>query len=244
MKKTHALAAGVLLTAAGAAAPAATVAVGDPAVDGSFLKPYDNVWRYSVETVADHVDHFQGLWTDHLDAVRKNGRALLRRVQGCILIDGRATSVINEFEAKTLAPVSSESRGPDGSFLHRDFSGAHMSFRSASGPGAKKQTREVDLGSPVYDFAGGMYGLLLAAFPLHEGYRATFLTVKETDTKTTPVTFRVERLEEVDAGCRGKVMAWVVRTGPYTFWLTKERPYVIRLEFVGKKKNIARWRIL
>jgi len=58
------------------------------------------------------------------------------------------------------------------------------------------------------------------------------------------VSLNVRGREMVDAGSRGKVEAWVAEVGPYTFWLTKEAPYVIRLTFVGARKNIAKWEIL
>jgi len=222
-----------------------SVPVGDSAVDGSFLKPYDNVWRFSVETVAEGVDHFQGLWTDHLQAVQKDGKSLFQRAQGMTYVDGRTTSVVNVFDPKTLAPVSSESRNPDGSFLHRDFKGAHVEYRRVASPGAKEETGAFDLPSPVFDFAGGMYGLLLAGFPLKEGYSASFTAVDEYEGKIQPVTFKVVRTESVVAGSKGKVQAFVVEAeGGFTFWLTREPPYIIRLIMVGPRKNIAKWEML
>ena len=220
------------------------VEVGGPAVDGSFLRPYDNVWRFSIETTTDGVDHFQGLWTDHLQKITRDGKVLWLRAQGMTYVDGRTTSVVNVFDPATLAPVSSESRNPDGSFLHRDFRGRHVSFRRIATLGAKEATGEFDLPKPVFDFAGGMWGLLLASFPLHPGYRATFSAIDEFKDTMVDVSLNVRGREMVDAGSRGKVEAWVAEVGPYTFWLTKEAPYVIRLTFVGARKNIAKWEIL
>ena len=220
------------------------VAVGDAAVDGSILRPYDNVWRYDVTTVADGVRHFQGLWTDHLESITRDGKTLWRRVQGTTYANGAVSSTINVFEPTTLAPVSSESRNPDGSFLHRDFAGGRIHARRIAAPGAKETTADADLGKPVFDFAGGLWGLLLASFPLRAGYSATLPSIAEFDDKLEPVSFTVRGKETVSAGCKGNVEAWAVDVGESTFWLTKDPPYIVKLRFVGPKKNVATWEMI
>jgi len=61
-------------------APTEAVMVGDPRVDGSFLKPYKNAWKV-VYAFPGNEPFLVGTWTDELAAVEINGRHLLKRTQ-------------------------------------------------------------------------------------------------------------------------------------------------------------------
>jgi len=61
-------------------APTEAVMVGDPRVDGSFLKPYKNGWKV-VYAFPGKEPFLVGTWTDELAAVEINGRHLLKRTQ-------------------------------------------------------------------------------------------------------------------------------------------------------------------
>jgi hypothetical protein len=90
-----------------------------------------------------------------------------------------------------------------------------------------------------------MFGVLLATFPLREGYTATFPTDppeyknKEGAEPVEWLTFRVTGRESVAAGPGRQVEAWVVETdmsfGHDKFWLTREPPYVIKLIYTGPR---------
>src|SRR5439155_27125088 len=59
-------------------APTEAVMVGDPRVDGSFLKPYKNAWKVASPFSAKHL-FLAATSTDELAAVEINGRELLKR---------------------------------------------------------------------------------------------------------------------------------------------------------------------
>ncbi len=217
-----------------AAQSATTIAVGDGTADGSFLQPYSNAWLYSVTLPDGRVAH-QGVWTDLLEPTKVDGRPALLRVQGMVNLKGGTKVTLNVFDPKTMQALSSLNSGPNGSMLKREFKGGHVTSTLTAASGEAKVS-EFDLPGPVFDFNGGMYGMILAAMPLKEGLSGTFPTVAEYDDKPMVDTFKVLRREEVSAGSRGKVMAWVVeseRPGQYrmTFWLTKTAPYIIRLVY-------------
>lgn len=65
----------------------------------------------------------------------------------------------------------------------------------------------------VYDFNGGLYGLLLAALPLRLGLDGSLPAVADKENTLTVEPFRVVRQEFVSAGSLGKVKAWVVERG-------------------------------
>ncbi len=214
------------------------VRVGDPSIDGSFLKPFKNAWKVVYE-VPGKEPFLVGTWTDELTAVEINGRHLLKRVQMADYAKYNiVTTYTNVFDPKTMAPVSQDfGRNDTGEWAHRDFEGAQVRFRRGiTDDETKAQTGQLALKEPVFDYNGGMYGILLAALSLKEGYKATFPTLSDDRDELDEVTVAVGKEELVDAGPGKQVRAWPVDTeGNYAnkshsiFWISKEPPYVIKL---------------
>jgi hypothetical protein len=230
-------AAAALILGAPAAAlavdPPHAIHVGDGTANGSRLRPYDNAWLFSA-TLPDGRTRAQGIWSDHMDAVDQNGRHVLRRVQGMTYLNGVSQSSVNIFDPATCAPITTEGRGRDGKVFRRTFAGSRVTTERPAQDNAPASTNALDAPEAVFDFYGGMYGLLLSCFPLDVGYSGTFTAVDEFTDVATPVTFSVVRRERVRAGARGDVdtLVTVVDTpGQYTetFWLAREAPYIIRL---------------
>ena len=216
-----------------AAQPPVTVRVGDGTLDGSFLEPYNNAWFYSV-TFTDGRVAPQGVWSDHLQWTTVDGKQVLLRVQGTTFVTGSSNAILNTFDPKTLAPIKSELHNIDGTIVRRTFDGTHVTSVTLANAKDTKAPDAAELAQPVYDFNGGMYGILLAALPLKEGLSGTLPAIGDNGTNLTAEPFVVLRQEDVEAGARGKVKAWVVdsaRPGNYTmrFWLTKTPPYIIKL---------------
>lgn len=223
----------VLFASVAAAEDTATVKVGDGTLNGAFLQPYNNAWFYTVKT-GDGVVHPQGIWTDHLQWTTIDGRKALMRVQGTIFIAGKSNVVINTFDLKTLAPIGREAHNIDGSISRRSFAGAHITEAFRAAGATSDTTTSADLPEPVYDFNGGLYGILLAALPLRKGLVGSLPAVNDDGNALSAEPFRVLRQETISAGARGRVKAWVVQSvkpGNYTmtFWLTKKPPYIIHL---------------
>ena len=219
-------------------APAEIIRIGDPGMDGSFLKPYKNAWKV-VYAFPGKEPFLVGTWTDELAAVGIDGRHLLKRTQMADYAKYNiVTTYVNVFDSKTMAPVSMDFKRSDtGEWAHRDFDGPRVKYRRAdSGAEAKTQTGQLEMKEPIFDYNGGMYGLLLAALPLKEGFKATFPTLSEDRDELDRITITVGKQELVDAGPGKQVMAWPIETeGNYAnkshsiFWVTKEPPYVIQL---------------
>ena len=218
--------------------PPQVIKVGDLRVDGSFLKPYKNAWKVVYE-VPGKEPFLVGMWTDELSAVEVNGRRLLKRSQMADYAKYNiVTTYVNVFDPTTMAPVSMDFKRSDtGEWAHRDFEGARVKYRRGeSADEAKAQTGQLEMKEPVFDYNGGTYGVLLAALPLKEGFKATLPTLSEDRDELERVTVTVGKQELVDAGPGKQVMAWPVDTeGNYAnkshsiFWVTKEPPYVIKL---------------
>jgi hypothetical protein len=69
----------VLAQSARSAAPP-VVRVGDPSIDGAFLKPYKNAWKVVYEFPGKE-PLLVGTWSDELAPVEVNGLHLLKRTQ-------------------------------------------------------------------------------------------------------------------------------------------------------------------
>jgi len=207
-----------------------TIQMGDGTISGTQLTPYTNAWMFSF--VKDGKKHDQGIWSDVLRYRDVEGKHLLERVQGMTYSNGLTSVTINRFDPATLAPVYSEQHTPDGKLVKRSFEGSHVELHFTKAPGASEEVTKTDLPAAVYDFNGGMYGTLIAAQPLSVGYSARIPTVGEFDNKLASVPFHVVGQEEISAGFKGRVKAWVVDVQsetPMRFWISKDAPYILRL---------------
>jgi hypothetical protein len=237
------LAALLALTPAHArAAEPVTVHPGDPAVDGSFIRPYTNQWKITQVTPSGK-SVGRGTWTDKLEMATVNGKRVIKRTQTELLTERTVTNV-NIVDPKTLAPISSEITDNKGYLRHWDFDGNKVQIKRSSEPaGGEVKSTTVTLDTPVYDFLGGMYGMLLVAFPLKAGYSAKFPIFNDDKNSLDWLTFTVGGQEPVDAGSGKKVQAWAVQTEAegfkMTFYLTKESPYVIRLVELGPRGSLS-----
>ena len=223
-----------------------TVHMGDHTLDGSFLQPYDNAWLYTVK-LPDGQVRTQGIWSDHVQWTTVDGRKRMLRVQGTSFVTGASNVMLNVFDPATLAPVTSESHNIDGTIFRRTFEGAHVASVDLANAKDSKEPRQSTLPEPVYDFNGGMFGLLMAALPLTEGLKGTIPAIADHEPSLSTEPFEVLREEEVAAGSRGKVRAWVVdsaKPGKYTmrFWVTKAPPYIIRLVMTDEEhQRVLMW---
>jgi hypothetical protein len=215
-----------------------SIGVGDARVDGSFLKPYKNAWKV-VYTFPGKEPFLVGTWTDELSPVEVKGQHLLKRTQ---MADYAKYNIVttyeNVFDPKTMAPVSMDfKRNDTGEWAHREFESNKVTYRRGdSGDAAKTKSGNLELKQRVFDYNGGMFGLLLASLPLREGFKAVLPTLSEDRDAPDQVTVTVGKQELVDAGPGKQVMAWPIDTeanyanqSHSIFWVTKEAPYVIKL---------------
>jgi hypothetical protein len=216
--------------------PGTVVHPGDAAVDGARLVPYTNAWQVTYQDSTGRVIARGGRWLDTVTVFRQDGRTVLRRAQTVVVRDGKVfQTTVNLADAASLRPImSAEYRGPAG--WRREFDGTHVTIAEDDSSGGHR-THQAVLGTESFDFYGGLMGLLIAAFPLREGYQATFPADFEAQDgeRVEWVSFRVAGRDTVAAGEGRTVPAWVVDLptpyGPYRFWLSDRAPYIIRLVY-------------
>jgi hypothetical protein len=211
------------------------VQVGDSVVSGLFIKPYTNLWKlvYTRPT-GEAID--AATWSDEVERVQLNGRTVLKRTQVAkYKKNGITMTTVNIFDPATMAPIMRDFKGSQGLVKHVEFDGKSIKYRGNAAPGGETSEGTAELDVPVFDFYGGLWGLLLATFPLKAGFTASLPSLDESTETLRWATFKVTRREMVEAGAGKQVKAWVVETndnGPMTFWLTKKAPYVIKLVYV------------
>jgi hypothetical protein len=241
------LSASRLLAAASPLSEPVTIVVGDGTVSGRRLAPYTNRWEYS-RTPAGGQKVTMGLWTDELSADTIEGRAVWVRKQVAHSANrpGQTIVTVNVFDAFTLEPVRREWTPPDAAnytrirFNHDRVSIERMASGGKPGPTApapppSAESRDVELRGPVYDYHGGMWGMIFAGAPLKVGLEGTFRTLDEFSPTVSDVRFKVVREEEAFAGEGRTVHVFVVEAdssaGRLTFWISPQAPYIIKLQF-------------
>jgi|HubBroStandDraft_6_1064221.scaffolds.fasta_scaffold76042_3 hypothetical protein len=238
------------ITAAQDAAPV-KVNVGDSIVNGRTLRPYKNQWAMTMIKPDGTIIQDAGSWKDELAIVMVDGEPCLQRTQLASFKKATGeivatTKNINVFEQKTFAPIS---RLYEKHVLgHEDYSlkikfGANTMKVEFLEDG-KTEVREVPT-TVAFDFYGGIYAVLWATLPLKEGFSATYPSYAEDEhpEKVSWVTMRVTGSETIDAGTEGKTKAWVVESdteiGALKYWVSKEPPYIIRMNF--RQPNGTTW---
>ncbi len=211
---------------------------GDPSVHGSFLRPYTNKWKFSMQKPgANPVE--AGVWTDTMEAVIHEGRPALKRTQVAQYKKGIRLTFVNVFDPKTMASLTFDySRSDTGERRHLEFRDRSAHFRREPGTSdqpAQEYTAKLDHG--VLDYYDGLYGILLDTLPLKEGFSAKIPAFDTDRASVDWIQVRVTGRESLAGPAGQSFDAWVVHveTKLYdssTWWLTREPPYVLKAVLV------------
>lgn len=215
-------------------AGSARLEVGDARITGSYLKPYTNLWRLTQQKPGEAAEE-AGTWSDLLENTVYNGQPALKRTQiAKYEKKGIKLTFVSVFEPKTMKPfVFDYLRSDNGNVRHVEFGPDAVIYRHTDSTGAKPAEAKVKLDRNVFDFYGGMYGILISTLPLADGYAAEIPALDTNSMAIDWVPVRVKGRENIPAGAGKKTETWVVETptklyGRMTWWVTKEPPYVIK----------------
>jgi hypothetical protein len=215
-------------------AGSARVEVGDVGITGSYLKPYTNLWRFTQQKPGEAAEE-AGTWSDSLESTVYNGQSAMKRTQiAKYEKKGIQLTFVSVFDPKTMKPFFFDySRSDNGNVRHVEFGPDAVIYRHTDSTGAKPEEAKVKLERNVFDFYGGMYGVLISTLPLADGYAAEIPAFDTNKMAIDWVPVRVRGRETVPAGAGKKTETWVVETptklyGRMTWWVTKEPPYVIK----------------
>jgi hypothetical protein len=211
-----------------------SVKVGDAKLTGSRLRPYTNLWTISQQKPGGPSEK-AGTWSDSLETINYQGRSAMKRTQIAKYDKkGIQLTFVSIFDPKTMAPFSFDySRSDNGNIRHVEFRQENVTYRHTDSTGSKPEEATAKLDRQVFDFYGGMYGVLISTLPLAEGYTARIPTLDTNTMAIDWVPVQVKGRETVDAGPGKQAETWVVETptklyGRMTWWVRKEPPYVIK----------------
>jgi hypothetical protein len=219
-------------------------------VDGSYLKPYTNAWKLVMTKAGKEVG--TATWSDETVSTSVDGTPAMRRVQ--VVAGKRGTQTyVNVFDPKTLRPIAGAFLGSSGDYFERRFGAGAQDVTTLDARGdhrALPVRRGAALSEPVYDFNGGMYGLILRGLPLREGLTGTIATLDATGDEILHVPYRVVGRERVEAKPGTSMMTWVVDAdvvsadhqedgSVFRFYLADEAPFVIKLVFTNPKDQVV-----
>jgi hypothetical protein len=224
----------VLLAVCSLHAGSARLEVGDAEITGSHLKPYTNLWRLTQQKPGEPSGEV-GTWSDSLESTVYNSQPAMKRTQiANYEKKGIKLTFVSVFDPKTMKPFSFDySRSDNGNVRHVEFGPDAVIYRHTDSTGAKPEEANVKLDRNVFDFYGGMYGILISTLPLADGYAAEIPTFDTNKMAIDWVPVRVKGRETIPAGAGKKTETWVVETptklyGRMTWWVTKVPPYVIK----------------
>ncbi len=207
--------------------------VGDEAVNGSFIQPFKSEFKLTRKG-ADGKTTDGGRWTSEVKLIERDGKKLLRT--HVIKYD---TAGAKEFERvhlsdhATLAPVALHHIIGGLTVIHVDAAGTKLKATLLPSAEVAAVTGESTLEQAPFDLS--LFGVLLAGFPLREGYTAQFPIFGLTSASNANLilaweTMSVGAKEKVKIGAR-EIKAWPVTTKlrPWTVWVTKEAPYELKI---------------
>ncbi len=196
---------------------------GDSVVNGSAILPYRNAWQYSTISVTGETE-LLGQWTDELSIVTVDTEEQIVRRQTFPTPAGPRVFV-SRARRSDLAPRSFEITTSDGQLLQRiEFETTRLIATAA----AHGDPMILPLTTPVFDWF--LYGILVAGFPLEDGYAARFPVLSQT---LEPVMreLRVVAREPVAGPDGSDVPCWRVETDDrLTFWIADSTPYILRAQ--------------
>src|SRR5262249_25402549 len=145
--------------------------VGDVRVSGSHLQPCTNLWIMTQQK-AGGVAEKVGSWSDALEMTNYQGKPAMKRTQ-VANYDKKKIQLkfVSVFDPVTMEPFTFDySRSDNGNVRHVEFNGDNVTYRHVESTGSKPEEETVKLDRRVFDFYGGMYGILISTLPLTDGY--------------------------------------------------------------------------
>lgn len=221
--------------------------VGDPAIDGSFVKPFTARYRITVTAATGETQDW-GTEVHEVQVVTMQGRPVLKRIR---FMSGPRKTVcgIAFADRATFAPILSQEIHSDGSYWRYEFAGKRVRMQRSAEPamGELRET-ELELDVPVFDFNLGPYELMFAGLPLRQGYSARIPAFILDNAGPPWAGFEVTGREPTPIETSRSVDAWIVETQynaewKQVLWLAREPPYLLRFSFRGPRGGRQDWRL-
>ncbi len=217
------------------------ISPGSPLIDGSVITDYTNKWKVTYVT-ADGAETPNRIWTDYGQLIELNEKQYFHRVQD--LYDPNMNlqeTWINMTELPSLRPISFTRISTNGKSSYYEFEENKVKgVSNYQSEDFKPSKIDTELEETIFDW--NLYGMLLVGLPFEESgsFKLPFYSA-QTDSLDW-ITININQKEKLELSNGNKIEAQKVLTDKgLTFWLTKEAPYVHRLELDLQNKAKLIW---
>jgi hypothetical protein len=210
-------------------------------LEGSFIQPYTNQWKVSVIDSSGNKQHMR-YWTDYAQILELDGVSYLHRVQDLYSPEyGLQQTWINTVQHADLTPLRYSLESTNGNLLHLNFDGNKVTQRAFVEGEFKSEEFETE--HHLYDW--NLYGILLIGLPFQKNisYKIPYWSQQ---TKTEEIlTATLEGQERVQTLSGNNHLTQKITTDKgLTFWLTKQKPYVIQLTLALPNGSTMIWEMM
>ena len=221
---------------------------GDVEMSGAHIESYTARWRQWV-TEADGMKRpgINTIWDSVAVAQREDGHAVIERTVTWRDTQGGLYVRADVLDHATLTPLHMDVRFAPRYVQHVDFDGDLVQGVEFSDPFANARMVRAYLDHAVFNWSSD--GFLLNGLGLSEGTEAELAVVQGLTSAPAigwmPVD--VVRKESLDVGAWGLREALVVvqpsSSAAATYWITREPPYMVRVEFLQDNGTHTRWEL-
>lgn len=210
-------------------------------LDLSFVESYTNQWKVSIIDSSNQKNHIR-YWTDYAHILKLDGIPYLHRVQD--LYDtgyGHLETWLNIVKLDDLTPVRYSKKSSKGELLQLEFSKSKVT-QSAYQDG-DYISEEFKTADQLYDW--NLYGILLIGLPQEKGqtYNIPFWNQQKKSQENLTATIKGQEKIDTLSGVTYHTQKVVTDQG-LTFWLVKEKPYVIQLKLAIPNGSTMIWEMM
>jgi len=215
---------------------------GSSEIDASFFENYTNKWKVTFIT-KEGKEIPNRIWTDFGQRIELNGKTYLHRVQDLYSPDYKLQDTwINMVELPSLKPWYFSTINPNGGFSYYNFYDDKLIIRSNLNKEAKTNTDTLSLDNAIFDW--NLYGMLLTGLDFNEGTIYSMPFYNPVLKQVSDLVVNVVGEETVTDLNNKSYNTWKLMTNQnLTFWITKNAPYVIKLELIMPERGKLVWDI-
>lgn len=197
-------------------------------LSGDIIEPYTNRWKVFV-TDGKSDKKLVRIWTDYTQILEIDGMRRVHRVQDLYSANYDLEQTwINVVDAETLSPLRYSIRGAGGSLSTLRFETDYLFYGTNQNNSDTFKMDSVLIENPVYDW--NLYGLLLAGLPFERKLIYKIPVWLSRQRAPGFVHVRMAGSEDVETLLGDSIRTQKMVTDKnLTFWVTKEKPFVIQL---------------
>ena len=215
---------------------------GNGVIQGAFLEPYTNKWQVSVVDTAGNKSTVR-IWTDYMHILELENENYMHRIQDLyspgLQLQETWTNIVR---VKDLIPRRFTSQNASGGLLNLQFEPDKIVIKS-NAEGREYTPEAVEISESLYDW--NLYGMLLVGLPFEDGQIFSIPFWSQATQSVDYVTAEIKEKEKISTLSGENIETQKITTDKgLTFWLSKEKPYVIQLTLQLPEGSTMIWEMM